>query len=354
MSQKYVIAGVGSAELIDKTSGEKVADANTLVNSGMNFTVTAEDIRGGLANKLLAQYFHDSGLSITLEDALFDLNYISLNTGSTISVGGDVMTTEQVTTTVTNQITVLGTPQAFLGFGTIGWYQVAGTTTWTKITFVGSVASVTLASGSVVCVRYVVEDSASEQIIVSSTFIPDQCYLLLTLPLFKTGMDTNTYSSASKVGEIQVEVPTFQLSGAMDMALTASGTTTSSLSGNALSSVVSGASCSTEGVYANIKKIIVGQDEFANVLDIVVLGADVELAVEETATLTVLKYYGAKIANSIVANSKLTFTSSAIGVATVGAHTGEILAISEGDALIEISVTTVPVLTTVANVTVTT
>ena len=349
MSQKYVIAGVGSAELIDKTSGEKVADANTLVNSGMNFTVTAEDIRGGLANKLLAQYFHDSGLAITLEDALFDLNYIALNTGSTISVGGDIMTTEQVTSTL-NTITVTGTPRPFLGLGVIGWYQVAGTTTWTKITFTGSVANTTIESGQTVCVRYVVADSASEQITVSSTFIPDQCYLLLTLPLFKTGMDTTVYSSASKVGEIQVEVPTFQLSGAMDMALTSSGTTTSSISGNALSSVVASGGCSAEGVYANIKKIIVGQDEFANVLKIAVLGGDIDLTVGDTTTLTIIKYYGAKIANSIVENSKLTFTSVTPAVASVGLHTGLITALTSGSTLIEISVTTVPTLTTVANV----
>jgi hypothetical protein len=353
MSQKYVIAGVGSAELIDKTSGEKVADANTLVNSGMNFTVTAEDIRGGLANKLLAQYFHDSGLSITLEDALFDLNYIAINTGSTISVGGDVMTTEQVTSTL-NTITVTGTPRPFLGLGTIGWYQVAGTNTWTKITFTGSVASPTIASGQTVCVRYVVADTVSEQITVSSTFIPDQCYMLLTLPIFKTGLDTTVYSSASRVGEIQVEVPTFQLSGAMDMALTSSGTTTSNISGNALASTVAGAGCSSDGVYANIKKIIFNQDEFANVLGIVVLGSDVDLTVGDTETLTVLKYYGGKIANSVVDNSKLSFTSTDTGVCTVGSHTGLLTAISDGSATIEIFATTVPTLTATATVTVTT
>lgn len=353
MSQKYVIAGVGTAELIDKTNGEKVADANTLVNSGMNFTVTAEDIRGGLANKLLAQYFHDSGLAITLEDALFDLNYIALNTGSTISVGGDIMTTETVTSTL-NTITVNGTPRPFLGLGIIGWYQVVGTTTWTKITFVGSVATTTISAGQKVCVRYVVAENASEQITVSSTFIPDQCYLLLTLPLFKTGMDTNVYQQASKVGEIQVEVPTFQLSGTMDMALTSSGATTSNLSGMALSSVVANGGCSSDGVYANIKKIIIGQDEFANVLDIAVLGGDVDLVVGETETLSVIKYYGAKIANSIVDNSKLTFTSLTPAVASVGSHTGLITALTAGNTVIEISVTTVPTLTTVAKATVTT
>lgn len=66
------------------------------------------------------------------------------------------------------------------------------------------------------------------------------------------------------------------------MALTSSGATTSNLSGMALSSVVANGGCSSDGVYANIKKIIIGQDEFANVLDIAVLGGDVDLVVGET------------------------------------------------------------------------
>ena len=115
MSQNYILAGVGTIQLFDKSGGDIVATSKTLTESGISFTVTAEDIRGGLANKLLGQYFHDSGMALTLTDALFNMNYLALNVGGTISVGGDAMTTEQVTTTTANKITVTDTPQDFAG-----------------------------------------------------------------------------------------------------------------------------------------------------------------------------------------------------------------------------------------------
>jgi len=339
MSQKYILAGVGTAELIDKTSGDIVATSKTLVNSGMSFSVTANDIRGSLGNKLLGQYFSDASMSITLEDALFDLNYLSLNTGGTISVGGDTMTTEQITTTVANTITVTSTPQSFLSLGAIGWYSIAGSEVWTKITFSGLNATVTgLASGTTVCVKYVKEDVVSEQFTVASAFIPTQCYLLLTLPLFKTGLDTNTYSASSKVGEVQVEVPTYQLSGNQELSLTSSGTTTSSISGQALASVTGATSCDSSGDYAYIKKVIFGQDEFANVKSIVVEDSDIDLAVGGTQTLVLYKMFFGNILPSLLANSKCTFTSSAVGVATVSSA-GLCTGVSAGTATITCVVT---------------
>lgn len=338
MSQKYILAGVGTAELIDKNSGNIVATSKTLVNSGVSFTVSANDVRGSLGNKLLGQYFSDANMSITLEDALFDLNYLSLNTGGTISVGGDIMTTEQIVTTVANTITVTSTPQSFLTLGTIGWYSVAGTDTWTKITFSGLNATTTLASGSTICVKYLKEDSISEQFTVSSAFIPSQCYLLLTLPLFKTGLDTNTYASSSKVGEVQVEVPTYQLSGAQELNLTSSGTATSSISGMALASLSGASSCDGAGDYAYVKQIIFGQDEFANVKAIVVEDSDVDLAVAGTQPLVLYKLFNGNIVPSILANSKVTFTSSAPSIATVSSA-GLCTGVSAGSSTITCVVT---------------
>lgn len=334
MSQKYILAGVGTAELIDKTSGNIVATSKTLVNSGVSFTVTANDVRGGLANKLLGQYFSDATMSITLEDALFDLNYLSLNTGGTISVGGDIMTTEQVTTTVADTITVTSTPQSFLTLGTIGWYSVAGSETWSKVAFSGSNATVAgLASGTTVCIKYLKEDAVSEQFTVSSTFIPSQCYLLLTLPLFKTGLDTTTYASSSKVGEVQVEVPTYQLSGGQELNLTSSGTATSSISGMALASLSGASSCDSAGDYAYIKKIIFGQDEFANVKAIVVEDSDLDLTVGGTQTLILYKMYFGNILPALLENNKVTFTSGTTGVATVSSA-GVVTGVSAGTSTI--------------------
>lgn len=352
MSQKYILAGVGTAEVIDKTSGNIVATSKTLVNSGVSFSVTANDVRGGLANKLLGQYFSDATMEITLEDALFDLNYVSLNTGGTVSVGGDIMVTEQITTTVANQITVTDTPQNFLTLGTIGWYAVAGTDVWSKITFSSKVATVSnLASGTTVCVKYLKEDAISEQFTVSAAFIPAQCYLLLTLPLFKTGLDTTTYSASSRVGEVQIEVPTYQLSGAMELSLTSGGVATSSISGSALASLSGASSCSSDGDYAYIKQVIFGKDEFADVKAIVVEDSDIDLSVGGTQTLVLYKMFFGNILPSLLANSKVTFTSLTPAKATVSSD-GVCTGVSAGASTIECVVTGHTNLVATANVTV--
>ena len=47
MSQKFVLASVGTTQFFDHTSGDLIVTSKTLVDSGINFSVTAEEIRGG-------------------------------------------------------------------------------------------------------------------------------------------------------------------------------------------------------------------------------------------------------------------------------------------------------------------
>ena len=47
MSQKFVLAAVGTAQFFDQVSGDLIVISKTLVDSGINFSVTAEEIRGG-------------------------------------------------------------------------------------------------------------------------------------------------------------------------------------------------------------------------------------------------------------------------------------------------------------------
>lgn len=59
-------------------------------------------------------------LEANITDALFDMNYIALNAGGSITVGGETLVTESVKTTSANTITVTGTPVAFGNAGTVG------------------------------------------------------------------------------------------------------------------------------------------------------------------------------------------------------------------------------------------
>ena len=273
-----------------------------------------------------------------MEDALFDLSYVGLNIGSTISVGSDIMFTEQVTTTEANKITVTNTPQQFLQLGTIGWYTIAGKDSWNKITFTEKVASVAdLPIGTTVCVKYIKTDDATEELTVSAGFIPNQCYALLTLPLFKSGTDTSNYSSSSKVGEVQVEIPSFLLSGSEEFSLSSSGTATSALSGNALATYDGSEGCDGDGYYAKLKKIVFNKDEFADVKSIVIADSNIELASGETQTIEVYAMYGGAVAPKLLNNSKLTFTAS--GSSATVDTSGKVTASASGTSTIEVVVT---------------
>jgi len=47
MAERFILAGVGDIQLFDQGTGEIIATSKTLTDSGINFSVTAEDIRGG-------------------------------------------------------------------------------------------------------------------------------------------------------------------------------------------------------------------------------------------------------------------------------------------------------------------
>ena len=300
-------------------------------------------------------YLHDSAMALTMTDSLFSLTYLSLQTGSLIQAGADILTVEQVTTTVANKITVKDTPQKFGQFGVIGWYALSGSDDWTTITFDQDTKTANVADlpqGTTVCVKYTKTDASAEQFTVSSAFIPAQVYAVITLPLFTSGTDSKQFSNSSKVGEIQVEIPNFMFDGAVDLALTSSGATTTPLSGHALATFTGREGCdSNDGYYAKLKQVTYNKDEFADVKAIVVADANVELKVGEKQMLQIYAIYSGIKAPKLIDNSKLTFTSSSDTFASVK-PTGEVEAKAEGHADIEVVVTGKPSLQTAAVVTV--
>ena len=127
------------------------------------------------------------------------------------------------------------------------WYRLPSSDSWSKITFnattkTASVAG--LASGTTVCVKYIHNDASASQFVVSSAFIPDQVHAVLTLPLFKATVGSDSsYTSSSKVGEVQVDIPNFLLAGAQELSLSSSGAATTALSGSALASYTGNEGC---------------------------------------------------------------------------------------------------------------
>ena len=63
---KKFLAGVARAILL--RGNEIIGVAQTLTDSTMDFSITAEEIRAGAGNALYGKYFHDSNLNVTLTD----------------------------------------------------------------------------------------------------------------------------------------------------------------------------------------------------------------------------------------------------------------------------------------------
>lgn len=351
---KYVLASVGDFYGYDKNTGEIVFQSRTLTQSGMNFSVTENQVKGGMLNSTLASYFSDAEMTLSLTDALFSMDALALNTGSSITAGGNKFTTETVACSESGKLTVTGNPQNFSNIGTIGWVTEKGKDNWTKVTFVGSLATYAGAViGKEYCVKYLVSDLGAEVIKVSSAFIPSQVYGVLSLPLFRCSDSDNVAGSSSQIGEVVVEVPSLQFTGSMDLSLTANGNATMPINAKALANYdTEDCANGKQGYYAKLTKIVYNSDIWADISGIVVESSNIELEDNETLPISVKALFAnATKAPRSVDYSDLTITSSSASVATV--LNGIITATGTGTATITVVVTEHPEFTAKAVVTVT-
>ena len=103
---KKFLASVGRGILLARQSDDlvPVANVNTLTESTLSITSTMEEVRAGQGAKLYGRFNHDAGLTVTLTDAMFDLDYIAWQVGSELQRGGITMFTEQVAAGTTGAI----------------------------------------------------------------------------------------------------------------------------------------------------------------------------------------------------------------------------------------------------------
>lgn len=354
MRRNYVVTGVANVDIFKGST--LIATATTFSNTGINFSASNEEIRGGMGNALYAKYYYNSTMEITLEDIMFKLEWLALNTGSSITQGSDILEVEQVTLGANGTGTVTGTPIAWQDSGTIGWAAPAGTTDWVQITFAGKDFSVpNAATGAIYCIKYQTSSSAARKITISSTFVPDTVHLVMRGYLYAAGDSTSISASASAAasnqtiaGVFQVDVPRFQFSGNQEISMTSNGYATTPMSGNALANMA--VDCGSSGWYATITELIYNTHWYDNAIDLAVAGGDIELAVGDNVTLSVraIPSFGSAFQ---VPNADLTFTTKNDAVATVDAE-GVVTPVAEGETAIIVTVTDKPELEGIAYVTV--
>ena len=243
------IAGVGNATLFD---GERlVASANTLIDSGITIGLSFEDIRAGQGNKLYGRYAHTSTFDLKLTDAMFNLEYLAMNTGSDISLGGDVMVDEELTSTA-KKITLSKTAVAISGSKVYAYAKKSGTDNVYDKYAVAQDNSIEVPADGTYCIRYMYTNDLASKMVVKANFIPKTLTLILEANLYSGGScDIETSTLA---GKVTIKVPRFMLNGSQELSLTASGVANTSIEGTALASGCAG--CSGDGVYAEIIQVM--------------------------------------------------------------------------------------------------
>lgn len=350
----YLVAGVGTIQLIDPSTNALILTSKTLTDEGINFGSTAEEARGGMGNALLGKYYHDTSFGLTLTDQLFDLQYLALNCGGSIQATSDVLKNEQVTVTVANTLTVSNTPSMF-NKEYIGWAKKPSEddSAYRLVTFNGKDGTLAGASvGEVYCVKYFYGDSSARKFVVNTAYVPATVHAIATFPLFKAGTTTENFTSSSQIGEIQVDIPNFQLEGSQELALTSGGIASSSLSGSALATFSGNGGCSDNGYYAIITELIYGKGTWDNVVSLAVSDSDIDLVETESQEIKVYAIYSDGTVPTVVDNALLTFTSDSDSIATVDTN-GIVTAQAVGSTNISIFATTKTALSAYAVVTVT-
>lgn len=268
---KAFLASVGNGILMGRVDGElqMMAHVNTLTESTLSITSTQEEVRAGQGAKLYGRFNHDAGLTVTLTDAMFDLNYIAWQVGSELKRGGIVMQTEQVTATsedwdgtpkptlrVSKPIQKMGESCGFDNY--LVWYREAGCAasddyhSATPVTEGGFVVQAEdIEVGKEYCVSYFTDELSAKTVLVNANFVPAELVLILTTKLFAG--DANNVETGRPVGEITIKIPRFSLDGAFDLSMAMSSAATMSLNGTALATASS--DCDGDGVYAEIVEV---------------------------------------------------------------------------------------------------
>lgn len=222
-----------------------------------------------MGNKLYGRYAHTSTFDLKLTDAMFSLEYLAMNTGSDVTLGGDAMKDEKLTADATGKVTLSYEARPMVGNTNIYAYvKKSGTDEGYQRYAVTNKKEVALGEAlkdAEVCVRYMYHNDIASKITISANFIPKTLTCILEANLYNGGScDVETSTLA---GKVTIKVPRFMLNGSQELSMSASGVSNTSIEGSALASGCAG--CDGDGVYAEIVQVLENKtaaDMFASIV----------------------------------------------------------------------------------------
>ena len=168
---------------------------------------------------------------------MFSLEYLAMNTGSDVELGGDAMKDEKLTADGTGKVTLSYKAVPMVGNTNVYAYvKKSGTDEgYQRYPVAGDgVNEVSLGEAMKnveVCVRYMYHNDIASKITISANFIPKTLTCILEANLYNGGScDVETSTLA---GKVIIKVPRFMLNGSQELSMSASGVSNTSIEGSA-------------------------------------------------------------------------------------------------------------------------
>jgi hypothetical protein len=313
MSKEFLVS---TADVAFRIGNALAFTGKTSLNTSLNVTMQDQEIAGGKGSKLLYKYKYGRRLALTIEQAEWSLAFLAANVGTNIFSGlKDVFVIAECVT-LTNGVGTLNKEPV----GVVHVEKNDGSIT--NVTPTGS--SITVGSlNEKVHVTYQYNTDV-RRVTIDADSTPLLGEMILSADKFSNG--------TGKTGEVQIVVPSFQVSGNFDVSLESTGATTTAISGDALS--VEGETCSDGNVYAYITEIPLNTTE-VSVAEISAYPSIVSIAVSGTAALSIIGIKGGMFSNVQIDPADCTFTSATTAKATVDSS-GVITGVAAGTSLVTV------------------
>ncbi|MCI8454879.1 MAG: hypothetical protein HFE84_09745 [Lachnospiraceae bacterium] len=289
---------VSTADVAFIVNGMLAFTGTTSLNTSIAVSMEDQEVTGGKGNKTLYKYKYGRKLAPSIEMAEWNLAYIAANVGSSVFEGlKDVFAVAEYVTLTKGVGTLAKVP-----VGNVFVEKADGS----SLEVVPDGSTITVGeTDDTVRVTYPYNTTV-KRVTVDAESTPMVGELILTADKHN--------NLKGKVGEVQIDIPSFQLSGTFDIALEASGTTTTKLDGDALA--VESATCSDGSVYAYITEIPSAASAIS-VSDIAATPSVMKLAAGEAKKISVIGIKGGLYSNVGIDTADCSITSADAAVASV-------------------------------------
>lgn len=291
---------VSVADVAFYVDGALAFTGTTALNTSISVSMEDQEVTGGKGAKTLFKYKYGRKLSPTIEMADWNLSYIAANTGS------------QIDTALRDVCAIAECVTLTKGVGTLAHEPVAGGKVYVEKED-GTIVEANVKGSTITVGSADATVKATYKFKKSAKFITidaDSAPLIGTLIL-----SADRYNNKKgKVGQVQIEIPSFQPNGTFDISLEAEGVSSFSIEGDALA--VDGDSCADGTVYAYVTEVNDGDADVA-ITDIAVTPAEVAIKGKGTADLSVIGLRGGLYSNVSIDASECEFASETIATATV-------------------------------------